>query len=79
MYYCTRGGGDVLLHMHIQGILGDNDVWLVDYTVLYDEIVRATLWEEVSVCVCHVTTMSSSVITRIPLVSTGPRVHPMEC
>ena len=38
MYYCT------------QGILGDNDVWLVDYTVLYDEIVRTTLWEEVSVC-----------------------------
>ena len=33
----------------LQGILGNDTVRIVDYTVLYDEIIRTTLWEEVSI------------------------------
>lgn len=35
------------LFMHFQGLLGNDTVRIVDYTVLYDEVVRTTLWEEV--------------------------------
>jgi hypothetical protein len=35
------------MHMCLQGILGNDTVRIVDYTTLYDEVVRTTLWEEV--------------------------------
>ena len=41
-----------------QGIAEGNDAFLIDYSVLYDQIVRATLWVEVGLSVCLPATKS---------------------
>lgn len=42
----------VVLSTPIQGFVGNNALRIVDYSALYDDTVRATLWEEVSTDVC---------------------------
>ena len=57
---CNQLLATVHLFPRVQGIAEGNDAFLIDYSVLYDQIVRATLWVEVSLSasrsVCQVLT-----------------------
>ena len=75
-----------ILFLPSQGIAEANDAFLIDYSVLYDQIVRATLWVEVglSVClslsraVCHVSDLHlPSLLPRTLHAPSGPPVPPM--
>ena len=72
-----------------QGILGNDSVRIVDYSALYDGVIRTRLWVEVSRCGCKGgggkqtqtsdwSTESYSMVSRILQGYIGPPVLPME-
>ena len=72
--------------LYLQGIAGNDPIRLIDYSALYDSVVRATLWQEVRKLTNHISSLlshdmlikSHDVIYRTLPEYTGPAVRPMD-